>query len=328
VVSIPDDRLVKLSSFIKAREITPASIKFMDLAGLIKGASHGEGLGNKFLAEVREADALLHVVRCFEDSDISHIEKDLNPERDIDIINLELGLADLEIVEKRLDRIAKLAHSGDKKAHIEELLLGRLREALNRGEMVRMMGLLPEEKELLKEVPLLTLKPVIYMANTGEKDSPASKELVEAVIRKVSRETARVIKVAAKLENELRELPEEEGAKFRGEWTGEKESPLKRLVRASYDLLDLVTFYSVANEKISAWPLKKGGDIVTAASKIHTDMARGFIKAEVINFEELMEIGSFNLAREKGRIRFAGRDYQVRDGDIVYIHFTKNLIKK
>lgn len=323
IVNIPDERLKKLSSLITATEINPASIKFMDLAGLIKGSSHGEGLGNKFLAGVREAEALLHVVRCFEDSEISHVEKDLNPERDIDIINLELALADLEIVEKRLDRIAKLSQAGDKKAHLEVLLLGRIREALNRGEMVRTMGLDPQEKALLKEVPLLTLKPVIYLANTGEKDSPASKELAEAIIRKVPRETASLIKVAAKLENELRELGGEEEDKFRQEWTGEKESPLKRLVRACYDLLDLVTFYSVANEKISAWPLKKGGDIVTAASKIHTDMARGFIKAEVIDFKDLLETGSFNLAREQGQIRFAGRDYQVRDGDIIYIHFTK-----
>ena len=322
LVPIPDERLVKLSSLIKPKEVIPASIKFMDLAGLIKGSSHGEGLGNKFLAGVREADALLHVVRCFEDEDISHIEKNLNPERDIDIINLELGLADLEIVEKRLDK--KKASE----ASAEARLLDRVREALNKGEMLRTMELVPQEKDLLKELPLLTLKPVIYIANTGERESPLSKELVGAITRKVSRERAAVIKVAAKLENELRELPVEEEKKFRLEWTGEDRSPLERLVRTCYELLDLLIFYSIAHEKISAWSLKRGEDMVAAAAKIHSDMSRGFIKAEVINFEDLMEIGSFNLSREKGRVRFAGKDYQVRDGDIVYIHFAKNLVKK
>jgi len=314
IVDVPDERLVRLNQLIKPKELTPATIKFMDLAGLIKGSSHGEGLGNRFLASARECDALLHVVRCFEDSEITHVEKELNPERDIDIINIELCLADLEMVEKRLEKISKLAKSGDKDASYEVSVLEDVRESLKKGEMVK-------TKEL--SLPLLTLKPVIYLANVGEKNFNRSRELIEKITAKVSPEDSVVIKVAGKLEDELKRLPKEEGDEFREAWAGEKETPLRRLVQGCYKTLNLITFYTIAREKLSAWALSKGEEILQAAGKVHSDMQQGFIKAEIINFKEFIEIGSYNLSREKGRLKIVGRDYQVQDGDIIYIHFSK-----
>lgn len=316
IVPVPDEKLVRLNQLIKPKELTPASIKFMDLAGLIKGSSHGEGLGNRFLASARECDALLHVVRCFEDKEITHVEKDLNPGRDIDIINIELCLADLEMAEKRLEKVSKLAKTGDKDASCEVRVLEDVREALKRGEMVK-------TKEL--SLPLLTLKPIIYLANTGEKDLDTSKELIEKINAKVSPGNSVVIKVAGKLENELKRLSKEEGNEFREAWAGEKETPLHRLVQGCYEALNLITFYTIAREKLSAWPLNKGEEMLRAAGKVHSDMQDGFIKAEVINFKEFIETGSYNLAREKGYLKIVGRDYAVQDGDIVYVHFSKRV---
>ncbi len=311
-VRVPDERLTELNQLIKGKVVQPVTIKFMDLAGLIKGSSHGEGLGNRFLAYAREADALLHIVRCFEESTITHVEKELNPEMDIDIINIELCLADLEMVENRLEKASKLARAGDKNASCEVPRLEEARESLKRGEMIK-------TKEL--SLPLLTVKPVIYLENIGEKESGSSAGGVDRISRKV-------IKVAAKLENELKNLTEKEADEFREAMTGEKGAPLERLVKACYDILGLITFYTIARDKLSAWSLKKGEDVLQAAGKVHSDMERGFIKAEVINFKEFRESGSYNAAREKGLLKIVGRDYVVQDGDIIYIHFAKkNIIK-
>jgi GTP-binding protein YchF len=308
LVNVPDEKLVQLTELLKPKEVNPTTIKFMDLAGLIKGSSHGEGLGNKFLAQAREADALLHVVRCFEDSEIIHVETELNPERDIDIINTELCLADLEIVEKRFEKSSK-----------QVSILEETRVALKKGEML---------KKDIPHIPLLTTKPVIYLANIGEKNLSKSMELVERMTKKVSLENAVVVKIAGRLENELKNLSQKEQDEFRMELVGEKTSPLERLIQACYKLLRVIPFYTIANEKLSAWSLKNGESILQGAGKIHTDMEHGFIKGEVINFEEFIKVGSYNLAKERGAIKIVGRDYLVQDGDIVYIHFDKRKGKK
>jgi GTP-binding protein YchF len=310
----------------------------MDLAGLIKGSSRGEGLGNRFLASARETDALLHVVRCFKDSEIVHIESDLNPERDIDIINIEMCLADLEIVEKRLEKVSKLAKAGDKKASQEESVLENIGELLKTGEIIKKRNFFAGEKEFLKELPLLTLKPVIYLANMGERDIDGSIKLVDRIARKIFSENTAVIKVAGKLENELKNLSREESEKFREEWTGEKNSPLEKLIQACFRVLGLITFYTIARDKLSAWSLKKGENVLQAAGKIHSDMRQGFIRAEVINFKEFSSRpfplrwnasserkgrDSYNTAREKGCLKMAGKDYIIQDGDIIYIHFAR-----
>jgi GTP-binding protein YchF len=312
-VCVPDERLAKLNEFVSAKETKAATIKFMDLAGLIKGSSKGEGLGNRFLAHAREADALLHVVRCFEDRGITHVENNINPERDIDIINTELSLSDLEIAEKRLEKIIRLAKSGDKNALKEASLLEDVISALQKGEML--MG---------REAPLslLSAKPVVYLANIGEKDS-GSTELFERVTRKAASQNAVSLKIAARFESELEKLSREEGLEFRKELLGETAPPLERLLTVCYDTLNLITFYTIAGDKVSAWPIERGEKISQAAGKIHTDMEKGFIKAEVINFDTFKRIGSFNLARENGEVIVAGKDYILQDGDIIYIHFLK-----
>lgn len=313
-VYVPDERLAKLNQLISPKETKAAAIKFMDLAGLIKGSSKGEGLGNRFLAHAREADALLHVVRCFEDRDIAHVSNGINPERDIDIINTELCLSDLEIAEKRLEKIIRLAKSGDKNALREISLLEDVIIALQKGEAVR-------GREI--SLPFLSIKPVVYLANIGERNSEKSDELFERVSRKVSSEKAVCLKIAAKLESELKKLSGEEELEFRKEWLGETAPPLERLLAVCYGLLNLITFYTIAGDKVFAWSIERGEKISRAAGKIHSDMEKGFIKAEVINFERFKEIGSFNIAMEKGCVRVAGKDYIVQDGDIIFIHFLK-----
>ncbi len=301
VVEVPDERLAKLKELIEAEEVTPATIKFLDIAGLVEGASKGEGLGNRFLAKIREVEAIVHIVRCFSDSNVAHIAPDLAPTRDIEIVNLELALADLEIIEKRREKIKK-----DPEAREELKLLEGVVESLSKGELPELNE---KEREALKGYHLLSLKPTLYVANSGEGEE-IPKELKKY----------RVIGICAKLESELQELPEKERAQFRVEM-GIEEMGLERLIRESYRLLGLITFFTLERKKLRAWTLKEGRNVREAAGRIHSDMEKGFIKAEVINYSDLIRIGSLSQAREKGLLRIEGRDCKVREGDIITIKF-------
>lgn len=301
VVKIPDERLERLKELIEAEEVTPATIEFLDVAGLVKGASRGEGLGNQFLAKIREVEAIVHIVRCFPDPNVAHIAPDLNPIRDIEIINLELALADLELIEKRRERIKK-----DPKAKEELKLLERVVESLSKGELPELNK---EEREALKGYHLLSLKPVLYIANLGEgEEVPEDLKKYQA------------IGICAKLESEMQELPEEERAQFRAEM-GIEEMGLEKLIRESHKLLDLITFFTLERKKLRAWTLEGGRSVREAAGRIHSDMERGFIKAEVNNYSDLIQIGSLSQAREKGLLRIEGKDYRVKEGDIITIKF-------
>lgn len=305
VVKVPDERLNRLAKLIGAEETTPATIKFLDVAGLVEGASRGEGLGNQFLAKIREVEAIIHLIRCFADPQVTHIAPDLNPTRDIEIINLELTLADLELIERRRERIKK-----DPGAREELQLLNRVVESLNREGLPELDE---REETALKGYHLLSLKPVLYVANLGEEEE------VPEDLRKHN-----AIGICAKLESELQELPEKERTQFRAEM-GIREMGLERLIRESYRLLGLITFFTLERKKLRAWTLEEGRSIREAAGKIHSDMEKGFIKAEVINYFDLLKIGSLSQAREKGLLRIEGRDYKVKEGDIITIkfHLTK-----
>ncbi|MCG2678013.1 redox-regulated ATPase YchF [bacterium] len=301
VVKVPDERLGRLKELIEACEVTPATIKFLDIAGLVKGASKGEGLGNQFLAKIKEVEAIVHVVRCFSDPNIAHIAPDLNPIRDIEIVNLELALADLELIEKRREKIEK-----DPKAKEELKLLEKVQERLKQEGVPELNE---KEREALKGYHLLSLKPTLYVANLGE-----GGEIPEELKK------YRAIGIYTKLESEMQELPEEERAQFRAELEI-GEIGLERLIRESYRLLGLVTFFTLERKKLRAWTLEDGRNVREAAGKIHSDMEKGFIKAEVINYSELVSVGSLLKAREKGLLRIEGRDCKVREGDIITIKF-------
>ncbi len=301
VIEVPDERLKRLEKLIQAQEVTPATVKFLDVAGLIKGASKGEGLGNQFLAKIREVDAIVHIVRCFPNPNVAHIAPDLNPIRDIEIVNLELALADLELIEKRRERIKK-----DSGAKEELRLLGRVQESLKQGELPELNE---KEREALKEYHLLSLKPVLYVANLSEG------EKVPEDLKKYH-----AIGTCAKLESEMQELPEKERTQFRAELEI-GEMGLERLIRESYRLLGLVTFFTLERKKLRAWTLEEGRSVREAAGRIHSDMEKGFIKAEVISYSDLVSAGSLPQARQKGLIRIEGKDYRVAEGDIITIKF-------
>ncbi len=301
VVEVPDERLERLKELIQAQEVTPTTVKFLDVAGLVKGASEGEGLGNRFLAKIREVEAIVHIVRCFTDPNIAHIPPDLDPIRDIEIVHLELALADLELIERRKKRIEK-----DPRAKEELELLGRVQECLRQGELPELNE---KEKEALKGYHLLSLKPTLYVANLGEEE-----EVPEDLKR------YQPIGICAKLESEIQELSEQERAQFRAAM-GIEEMGLEKVIRESYRLLGLVTFFTLERKKLRAWTLEGGKDVREAAGKIHSDMEKGFIKAEVINYSDLIRIGSLSQAREKGLVRTEGKDYRVREGDIITIKF-------
>lgn len=301
VVEVPDERLKRLEELIQAQEVTPATVEFLDVAGLIKGASKGEGLGNQFLAKIREVDAIVHIVRCFPNPNVAHIAPDLNPIRDIEIINLELSLADLELIEKRRETIKK-----DSGAKEELRLLERVGESLKQGELPELNE---KEREALKKYHLLSLKPVLYVANLSEgKKAPEDLKKYYA------------IGICAKLESEMQELPEKERTQFRVEMEIE-EMGLKKLIRESYSLLGLITFFTLERKKLRAWTLAEGKSVREAAGRIHSDMENGFIKAEVISYSDLVSAGSLPQARQKGLIRIEGKDYRVAEGDIITIKF-------
>ena len=323
VVAVPDVRLSWLSDFYKPKKTTPAVIEFVDIAGLVKGASKGEGLGNKFLANIRETAAIVHVVRCFDDENVIHVEGSTDPLRDIGIIDLELIMADLEMVERRAEKAQKLLKSGDKKAAREAEVFASLRDWLNDGNSARSFDCDEDDAAIIASAELLSLKPIIYAANLDE-DGFADYHSVayyQQVEELAAREGAQVIPVCAKLEAEIAELPAEDKQEFLQD-LGITESGLDRLIKASYALLGLISFLTSGEDECRAWTIKNGTKAPQAAGKIHTDFERGFIRAEVVAFEDLKTCGSMNAAKEKGLVRSEGKEYVMKDGDIVLFRFN------
>lgn len=323
VVEVPDQRLVQLANIYKSKRIIPATMRFVDIAGLVKGASKGEGLGNKFLAHIRQVDAIAQVVRCFTDDNVTHVEGGVDPLRDIDIINTELCLADLESVEKRLERAQKLLKSGDKKVAAEVEVLKRLLTGFSEAIPARQIGLQPEEQILIQDLNLLTLKPILYVANVSESDInlPEQNVYVEAVQKLAASEGSGVVVICASLESELAELPDQEAAVFLTE-LGLAESGLTRLIKAGFSLLGLMTFLTAGEQEARAWTIVKGTKAPQAASKIHSDIERGFIRAEVTSFADLVAAGSTSAAREQGLVRLEGKEYVMQDGDVTLFRFN------
>ena len=323
VVDVPDARLNVLGEMFKSKKIVPAAMRFVDIAGLVKGASKGEGLGNKFLAHIREVDAVAQVVRCFEDGNITHVEGSINPLRDIEIINTELCLADMETVEKRQERLVKLLKTGDKKVPVEKAVLDKVMEGLGEAVPARRLGLTDEEKEFLTELHLLTMKPVLYVANVAEDEvaTPENNPHVQAVRKYAEEEGAETIVVSAKMESEIAELPEDEAKEFL-EMAGLEEAGLDRLIKAGFKLLGLMTYLTAGETESRAWTIKRGTKAPQAAGKIHSDFERGFIRAEIVSYDDLVACGSKAAARDKGLVRLEGKDYVMQDGDVVEFRFN------
>ena len=323
VVDVPDKRLDVLSEMFKSKKIVPAAMRFVDIAGLVKGASKGEGLGNKFLSHIREVDAVAEVVRCFEDGNITHVEGSIDPLRDIEIINTELCLADMESVEKRQERLVKLAKTGDKKVKLEQAVMEKVMAGLSEAVPARRLGLTEEEQEFLGELHLLTMKPVLYITNVseGEVADPSGNEHVQAVKKYAAEENAEVIVVSAKMESEIAELQEHEAKEYL-EMAGLEETGLDRLIKAGFKLLGLMTFLTAGEMESRAWTIKLNTKAPQAAGKIHTDFERGFIRAEIVSYDDLVACGSKAAAREKGLVRLEGKDYVMQDGDVVEFRFN------
>ena len=320
VVCVPDERLDVLAKMYDPDKYTPAIIEFVDIAGLVKGASRGEGLGNKFLSHIREVDAIVHVVRCFADENIVHVEGSIDPIRDIEIIDTELVFADMETAEKRLDRARKQA-KGDKKALADVALFEKVLKCLEEGKCIRTLDLTEDEKKIVDESNFLTDKPVIYAANMSEKDFSEDNPYYCKVKEFAAAEGSEVIPICGKTEEEISELDDDEKALFL-EDLGLKESGLARLIKASYSLLGLISYLTAGKQEVRAWTIKKGTKAPQAAGKIHSDFEKGFIRAEVVSFDDLVECGSIAAAKEKGLVRSEGKDYVVKDGDVVLFRFN------
>ena len=321
VVPVQDERLDKLTQMYKPEKTTHAVIEFVDIAGLVKGASKGEGLGNKFLSHIREVDSIVEVVRCFEDENIVHVDGSVDPIRDIETINLELILADLETINKRMERAQK-AFKADKKVKVEIDLLNKIKETLEAGKSARTLELNEEELELIKDSFLLTLKPILYIANVSEDQlGNDNDELVNKVKEYASKEKANVIPLCVKIEEELSSLDGEDKKEML-EALGLEESGLDKVIKASYDLLGLMSFLTAGEPEVRAWTIKKGTKAPEAAGKIHSDIQRGFIRAEVVKYDDLIREGSMNAVKEKGLLRSEGKDYIMQDGDIVLFRFN------
>ena len=323
VVAVPDGRLDVLGKMYNTKKITPTAIEFVDIAGLVKGAAAGEGLGNKFLSHIREVDAIVHVVRCYEDANVIHVENTISPSRDIEIINIELMLADMDSAKKRLDRAEKAFKTGDKKAETEASLLRKINAALEKGLPARsaVPSLKDDERELLKLLFLLTAKPVIYAANIAENEIGRENKYVAEVRKIAAAENAGVLVISAKIEEELAGLDKDERELFLKE-LGQDSSGLDRLVTACYDLLGLMSFLTAGEKECRAWTIKKGTKAPQAAGAIHTDFERGFIKAEIVGYDELTKCGSMAAAKEKGLVRQEGKEYVMQDGDVVLFKFN------
>ncbi len=323
IVEVPDHRLQKLTELVVPKKTVPTAFEFTDIAGIVKGASKGEGLGNKFLSHIRQVDAICHVVRCFADENITHVSGKVNPIDDIETINLELILADMETVEKRIERVGKLAKQKDKEAVVEYEVLSLLKEAFEAEKPARAVEFTDEQLKIVKGLHLLTIKPVLYVANVDEDEvaDATDNEYVTQVREFAAKENAEVIVICAKIESEIAELEGEEKAMFLEE-LGIEESGLDQLIRASYQLLGLATYFTAGVQEVRAWTFRKGMKAPQCAGIIHSDFERGFIRAEIVSYEDLMTAGSMNAAKEAGKVRLEGKEYEVKDGDIIHFRFN------
>ena len=323
VVKVPDERLEVLNEMYEPKKKTPTMIEFVDIAGLVKGASEGEGLGNQFLAHIREVDAIAQVVRCFTNEDIAHVDGELGPKRDIETINTELMLADLATVEKRLEKAERKAKSGAKEDLKEVEELKKLKDALETGKNIRELKFNDITNNIIKELQLLSAKPIIYVCNINENDinNPEDNKYVKEVKEHAQEEGAGVVKISAEIESDIAELDNEDKELFLND-LGLEQSGLDTLIKEGYDLLDLITFFTAGKKEVRAWTVKRGSTAPEAAGKIHTDMQRGFIRAEVVSYQDLVKAGSIAAARDEGYLRLEGKDYIVKDGDVCFFRFN------
>ena len=321
VVAVPDKRLDALAAIVNPKQIVPTSMEFVDIAGLVRGASKGEGLGNQFLGHIRQVDAIAHIVRCFEDDNVVHVDGDVDPLRDIEVIQTELNLADLESVDKRIQRSSKQAKSGDKKLQAEVHVLEKIAAALNDGRPARAAGLDAEECKIVAELHLITMKPVLYVANVAEDDLNGEHPFVATVRDYAAAEEAECVTICGKIEAEVAELDADEKAEFLQE-LGLEESGLDRMIHAGYRLLGLITYFTAGPKEVRAWTVADGALAPRAAGVIHTDFEKGFIRAEVTAYEDYIRSGGESGAREKGLLRLEGKDYRVVDGDVMHFRFN------
>ncbi len=323
IVEVPDDRLQKLTELVKPKKTVPTAFEFTDIAGIVKGASKGEGLGNKFLSHIRQVDAICHVVRCFADGDITHVSGKVDPIDDIETINLELILADLESVEKRIGRVEKMAKQKDKEAMAEFEVLSKLKAAFESDQPARAIDFSDDQLKIVKQLHLLTSKPVLYVANVGEDDlvDPSGNEYVKKVMDYAEKDNAEVIIISARIEEEIAVLDDDEKAMFLEE-LGIEESGLDQLIRAAYHLLGLATYFTAGEQEVRAWTFKKGMKAPQCAGIIHTDFEKGFIRAETVSYEDLRDAGSMTAAKEAGKVRLEGKEYLVQDGDVIHFRFN------
>lgn len=323
IVEVPDHRIYDLAKMFNPKKITPAFTRFVDIAGLVAGASKGEGLGNQFLSHIRETDAVAHVVRCFESGDITHVEGTVDPVRDMGIINTELCLADLESVEKKETKVAKLAQAGIKEAKAELPVLNKVFDTLQEGIPARTLDLSEDDLAVIRELNLITLKPVLYVLNISEDDiaDPMKNEYVKKASEEAEKEGAKWIPISAEIEEEVSELDPEEAKMFLAD-LGEDEPGVNHLIRAAYSMLGLINFFTVGPDECRAWTVRAGTKAPKAAGKIHSDIERGFIRAEIVSYNDLMWYGSYANVREKGLLRVEGKDYIIQDGDVAYFRFN------
>ena len=322
VIMVPDERLGILESLVHPEKVVPTTIEFVDIAGLVKGASKGEGLGNQFLANIRETDAIIHVVRCFDDDNIVHVDGKVNPVSDKEVIDTELQLRDLDSVDKRITRVEKIAKSGDAKARKELEVLSNVKKHLEEGKNIRSLELVKDDRLIIKDLQLLTGKPIIYLANVDEESVQTGNEWSNALTEAVKNENAEVVIVCAGLEAQIAEFEDIEEKKMFLEEYGLKESGLNKLIRAAYHLLDLITYFTAGVQEVRAWTIKKGWSAPQAAGVIHTDFEKGFIKAEVIKLTEYQKYGSEQKCKEAGKMAIEGKEYIVQDGDIMHFRFN------
>ncbi|ASK61781.1 redox-regulated ATPase YchF [Virgibacillus phasianinus] len=322
IVEVPDHRLNKLTELVKPKKTIPTAFEFTDIAGIVKGASKGEGLGNQFLSHIRQVDAICHVVRCFADENVTHVSGKIDPVDDIEIINLELILADLETVTKRFQRVEKLARQKDKAALAEFEVLTKLKDGLEDEKSARSLDFTEEQWKVVKQLHLLTSKPILYVANVSEDEIAAEdNEYVKKVRDYATTENAEVIVICAKIESEIAELDQEEKVMFLEE-LGINESGLDQLIKATYQLLGLATYFTAGEQEVRAWTFQKGIKAPQAAGIIHTDFERGFIRAETVSYDDLIEAGAMAQAKEKGNVRLEGKEYIVKDGDVIHFRFN------
>lgn len=321
IVTVPDPRLDNLAEMYKPKKVTPTTVEFYDIAGLVKGASQGEGLGNQFLGHIKQVEAVLHVVRCFDDPNIIHVSGSVDPVRDIEVIDTELCLKDLDTMSTRFDKNEKLARSGDKAAKELQPIYEKIKKALEDGVTLRKLNLSEDEKKAVKDLAFLTLKPVLYCANVAETDLPKGNPWVEAVRKHAAAEGAGMVMISGKVESELIDLSEAEQKEFLSA-IGLEEPGLNVLIRAGYQLLDLITYLTAGEQEVRAWTIRKGTKAPGAAGVIHSDFERGFIRAEVMAYDDLVRLGSAAAVKEKGLLRVEGKDYVVKDGDVMLFRFN------